>query len=105
MSTFEAGQIVTVFRSRLREENLAAYAEDAPRIYELATTMPGFVDAKGFVSEDGEHVTIVTFSDIESQMAWKQQVDHVAAQERGRYDYYAEFSTQVCQTLRVNTFS
>ena len=105
MSRFREGQIVTVFRSRLRAENVDAYESEAPVIHDLATTMPGFVDAKTFVAEDGERVTVVTFSDMESQLEWKRQVDHAAAQKRGRSDYYAEFSLQVCQTVRTTTFS
>lgn len=103
--TFEADQIVTVFRSRLREENAGAYEEEAPIIYDLASDQAGFVDAKTFLAADGERVTVVTFSDMDSQLEWKRQVDHVAAQQRGRSDYYSEFSIQVCRTLRVGTFS
>jgi heme-degrading monooxygenase HmoA len=103
--TFEPGQIVTVFRSRLREENVGAYEEEAAVVYDLAAVQPGFVDAKTFVADDGERVTVVTFSDMDCQLRWKRQVDHAAAQSRGRSDYYAEFSTQVCETLRVSTFS
>jgi heme-degrading monooxygenase HmoA len=47
---------------------------------------------------------VVTFADEASHDAWRRQVDHVAAQRKGRSDYYAEYSLQVCQTLRVRGF-
>ena len=34
---------------------------------ELALAMPGLVDVKSFAADDGEHVTIATFADEESQ--------------------------------------
>jgi heme-degrading monooxygenase HmoA len=104
-SDFAHGQVVTVFRSRLRPENTDAYEEEAPVIHALAASMPGFVDAKTFVADDGERLTVVTFSDMESQLAWRRQADHAAAQARGRSDYYAEYSIQVCTTVRVNRFN
>jgi heme-degrading monooxygenase HmoA len=101
---FAPGQIVTVFRSRLRPDNVEAYSEHAAEIAALAATMPGLVDVKAFSAEDGERVTVVTFADEASHDAWRRQVDHAAAQRKGRSDYYAEYSLQVCSTLRVRRF-
>lgn len=102
---FETGQVVTVFRSRLRADNQDAYHEQAAEMAALAQTMPGLVDFKAFTADDGERVTIVTFTDTQTQAAWRRQVDHVAAQRRGRSDYYAEYSLQVAQTVRVSQFT
>jgi heme-degrading monooxygenase HmoA len=104
VAEFAEGQIVTVFRSRLRPDNVEAYSEHAAEMAALAATMPGLVDVKAFIAEDGERVTLVTFADEASQDAWRRQVDHAAAQRKGRSDYYAEYSLQVCHTLRVRRF-
>ena len=101
---FQPGQVVTVFRSRLRPENEASYAEEAARIHSLAATMPGLVDVKAFLSEDGERVTLVTFSDQATHEAWRDQSDHLVAQSRGRGEFYSEYSLQVCSTVRVRSF-
>jgi heme-degrading monooxygenase HmoA len=101
---FQAGQIVTVFRSRLRPDNQVAYAEEAERIYGLAEQMPGLVDLKAFTAEDGERVTLVTFADEVTHDAWRRQSDHVAAQGRGRNEFYSEYTLQVCSTVRVRAF-
>jgi heme-degrading monooxygenase HmoA len=55
----EQGQVLTVFRSRLRAD-AAGYADHAARMSALARTMPGYVDHKTFVADDGERVTVVT---------------------------------------------
>lgn len=101
---FEPGQVVTVFRSRLAADGIDDYAPTAARMVELGTSMPGFVDFKTFTAEDGERLTVVTFSDPESQQAWREQVEHVAAQVAGRGRYYDEYSLQVCTCDRVSSF-
>jgi heme-degrading monooxygenase HmoA len=101
---FSPGQFVTVFRSRLRPESEAAYGADVVEIAALAETMPGLVDIKDFTSADGERLSVITFADEVSQEAWRRQVDHVAAQGRGRSDYYTEYSLQVCSAVRVSSW-
>jgi heme-degrading monooxygenase HmoA len=103
-SPFAAGQVVTVFRSRRRAGSADEYAATATEMFRLAHTMPGLVDVKTFASDDGEHVTIATFADEESQRAWREHAEHRAAQRAGRDRFYAEYSIQVCDTVRVRTF-
>ena len=102
---FAAGQIVTVFRSRVRPEAEAEYGATAPVILELALTMPGLVDVKSFAADDGEHVTIATFVDEQSQRAWREHAEHRVAQLAGRDRFYAEYTLQVCETRRARSFS
>jgi len=96
--------IVTVFRSRLREDGRDEYMSVAPRMSELARSMPGYRSHKVFVAEDGERVTIVEFDDEESQRRWSQQAEHAAAKRRGREAFYAEYSLQVCSVIRESRF-
>lgn len=96
--------IITVFRSRLQEDGKTAYFELAPKMSELAKSMPGYISHKAFTAEDGERVTIVEFKDEASQTAWSQQVDHVAAKKQGRQAFYAEYKLQVCSLLKESVF-
>lgn len=96
--------IVTIFRSRLRDEARDEYMALAPRMSELAKCMPGYLSHKVFVAEDGERVTVVEFKDQESQKAWASQMEHVAAKQRGREAFYAEYAIQVCEVLRESRF-
>ena len=97
---FSEGQVVTVFRNRLRDDAdaQAAYYADAARMAELARSMPGYVDHKGFTADDGERVTLVTFADRASHEAWRAHPEHLAAQQRGVAGYYADYSIQVGTT-------
>lgn len=102
---FRAGQIVTVFRSRLRPDAGQEYVDMAAEMADLAATMPGLVDVKAFTAADGEHLTLVTFAGEESQRAWREHVDHRAAQQAGRDRFYARYSIQACETHRVRSFT
>jgi heme-degrading monooxygenase HmoA len=62
---------------------------------ELARTMPGYVEHKSFVADDGERVTVVTFADQASHDAWRTQADHREAQRAGIASYYERYSLQV----------
>jgi len=104
VADFEPGQMVTVFRSRLRPNGVDEYVPFAAEIGELAHSMPGLIDVKDFVADDGERVTIVTFADEQSQRSWREHADHLSAQKRGRAEFYSSYSLQVCRTERVSRF-
>jgi heme-degrading monooxygenase HmoA len=100
----EAGQVLTVFRSRLRDEAAAAYAVHAQRMSELARGLPGYVEHKVFVAEDGERVTVVRFADAASHAAWARHPEHVEAQRAGRASYYVEYSIAVAPLERAHAW-
>lgn len=101
MARFAPGQIVTVFRNHLDADDVEGYAERADEMEALARSMPGFVDVKSFTADDGERVTISTFTDAASVRAWRNQVDHRSAQAEGRARYYETYTIQVCETVRA----
>ena len=99
----EIGQVVTVFRSRLRAD-ADGYADDAAAVAALARTMAGYVDHKAFTADDGERVTLVTFADRPSHDAWRDHPEHRAAQRRGIDGYYETYSIQVGTTDYASSF-
>lgn len=100
------GQVVTVFRNRLRDDEAAraAYADELAVVVELAQAMPGFVESKLFVAEDGERATVVTFADEESHRGWRDHPRHREAQRHGIADYYATYSIAVGTTSYASHF-
>ena len=92
---FSTGQVMTIFRSRKRPEAEAAYVQTAEQMEAAARAMPGFVDFKVFVAEDGERVSLITFDSPAAQQAWRDDPRHRLAQQQGRDDFYLEYSIQV----------
>ena len=97
--------ILTIFRNRLKPENVDEYYEWAARMSELARTMPGYISHKGFTAEDGERVTIVEFADEASQRVWSTEARHIEAKKMGRASFYTEYKLQVCTVDRESNFT
>jgi len=99
-----AGHVVTVFRSRLKPTAGQEYEDTALAMLDAAQRMPGFVDFKTFVADDGERVSLVTFADRASHDAWRDDPGHRRAQQAGRDRFYAGYQIQVCTCEAVRRF-
>lgn len=99
------GQVVTVFRNRLREDAREAYATELEVVTALARSMPGFVETKTFVADDGERATIVTFADADTHRTWRDHPRHREAQRNGIAEYYTEYSIAVGATSYASAFT
>jgi heme-degrading monooxygenase HmoA len=100
----QPGQVVTVFRSRLRPD-ADAYPDHAARLSTLAQEMPGYVEHKAFTAADGERVTVVTFADRVTHDAWARHPVHREAQEAGVRDYYEAYSISVGVVDRASAWT
>jgi heme-degrading monooxygenase HmoA len=98
--------VIVVFRLRIRDgvatEELLRVGQ---RMYELGTSMPGFLSYKEFRAEDGEYIYIVEYESEEALAAWRDHPEHRAAQQRGREEFFSEYHVQICQSMREYRFS
>ena len=101
----DAEDVVVIFRSRRREEHESAYAELRPHIFALAQQMPGYIEAKTFTADDGEHVTIARFDTAEQERAWRDQPEHREAQRLGREKFYASYDIAICSLVEEYSFT
>jgi heme-degrading monooxygenase HmoA len=98
---FAPGQIVTVFRSRLRTDADERYTSLDVELRARAKALGGLVDVTSFVADDGERVTVVTFEDRESHERWASDPVHRDAQRLGREGVYESYSIQVAECTRT----
>ena len=96
--------VTVVFRSRLRDPDDPLYAEWAPRMLELATSMPGFVSYERFRSDDGERLALIAFESIADVDAWRRHPEHREAQRLGRERFYSSYSLVVAVQERSYSF-
>jgi len=97
--------VVVVFRSRLRNDaNVKELGTLYEHILSLVAEMPGFIAVKDFQAEDGEAVALAEFDTLEHVAAWREQVEHKVAQERGRKEFFSEYRIQVCTVVRDYKF-
>jgi len=95
--------IIVLFRSKLVDAP-EGYAEMAEEMEALARTMPGFVDVKGYVADDGERLTVVRWENAETMRQWREHARHRVAQRAGRENWYAYYKMEVAEVSRQASF-
>lgn len=89
-----------IFASR-RTEGDEGYARMAERMVEIAARQPGFLGIESARGADGFGLTVSYWADARSIIAWKAQVEHLAAQEMGRRRWYAHYEVRVARVERA----
>lgn len=65
----------------------------ADRMVELASSQPGFLGIES--AREEVDITVSYWADIESITAWKANVEHREAQEKGRREWYSDFRVRI----------
>lgn len=76
------------------------YGEMAEKMFALAAKQPGFLGAEGVRAEDGFGVTICYWESLEGIKRWKQDVEHLEAQQQGREKWYRQYKARICRVER-----
>ena len=98
-------RIVTVFRSRLRNDVPDEYWTLASELEQLAREVNGFVEYKVFTAPDGERLSLAVFESPEAEGAWRDHVAHREAQLRGREQFYEQYDVSVCELSRQRSWT
>jgi len=97
----EPASIAVIFTSTLSSADDPEYASTALRMEELAREQDGFISVLSIrdpVTLQG--VTVSYWRDEQAVLHWKQVLEHLAAQERGRSGWYTEYSVVVARVTR-----
>ncbi|EZQ15972.1 antibiotic biosynthesis monooxygenase [Pseudomonas sp. G11-1] len=70
----------------------------ADRMVELASSQPGFLGIES--AREEVDITVSYWADIESITAWKANVEHREAQEKGRREWYSDFRVRISKVER-----
>jgi len=99
-STPEPPYHVVVFSSLLTTgEN--GYGAVADRMVELAAGQPGFLGVESVRGADGFGITVSYWESEEAIAGWKAQSEHLAAQERGKRQWYEHYELRVAKVERA----
>jgi heme-degrading monooxygenase HmoA len=101
-SRFQPPYYAVIFISSLSEKT-DGYAEAADRMVELAQTMPGFLGVESAREERG--ISVSFWKDEASIENWKQQAEHLAAQQRGTQQWYSHYELHVARVERYHSHS
>ena len=87
-----------VIFTSLRTAGDNSYGEMADKMVALAQQQPGFLGIESVREELG--ITVSYWSDLDAIAAWKRNVDHTEAQQRGRADWYSDFRVRIAKVER-----
>ena len=87
-----------VIFTSLRTEGDQGYDDMATRMEALARVQPGFLGMESARTDVG--ITVAYWRDLESIRAWKQNVDHLEAQAKGRAVWYSAYKVRIAYVER-----
>ena len=87
-----------VIFTSVRTEIDNGYAETGDQMVELAKTQEGFLGIESARNELG--ITVSYWTDLESIKKWKQNSEHLIAQNQGRKEWYKQYKTRIAKVER-----
>ena len=87
-----------VIFTSMRSEGDNEYQHTAERMLELASQQPGFLGFETAREDIG--ISVSYWTDEASIKAWKANAEHLAAQQRGKQDWYQWYRVRVCRVER-----
>ena len=98
---YDAGGYFAVIFSSRRANADPAYDEMAVRMSELARNQPGFLGIESVRGADGNGITVSYWTTEAAIAAWKENTEHLLAQERGRNEWYASYDVRIARVERA----
>jgi heme-degrading monooxygenase HmoA len=90
-----------IFTSKQRED-IDGYTEMADRMEELAKHQAGYLGMESAINDIG--ITVSYWESLVDIKHWKQQTEHLEAQEKGRNDLYNWYHVRICKVEREYKF-
>ena len=98
----KGGYYAVIFTSRRTPEDEPGYADMAERMYDLAAKQPGFISVEP--AREAVGITVSYWETLESIAQWKDQTDHLMAQQQGRTRWYESYRIRICRVEREYEF-
>ncbi|MGB1308765.1 MAG: antibiotic biosynthesis monooxygenase family protein [Oceanihabitans sp.] len=90
-----------IFTSK-QNEGIKGYSEMANKMELLAKKQNGFIGIDAARNEIG--ITVSYWESLEAIKNWKQQTDHLQAQQKGKKDWYKWYQVKICKVEREYDF-
>jgi len=102
IKTPEPPYYAVIFSSQ-RTEGDNGYGKMADKMVEYASLQNGFLGVES-ARDESLGITVSYWDSLESIKAWKEHSVHKVAQDRGKTEWYKNFSLRVCKVERQNFF-
>ena len=79
-------------------KNTKGYSEMAQKMEALAKSQSGFIGIDSAREDVG--ITVSYWESLEAIKTWKQNSEHLIAQQTGRNQWYSWYNTRICKVER-----
>ena len=93
-----------IFTAQRTLSNEDMYSLTSKRMVELAQQQQGFLGLESVRGEDGIGITVSYWRDRESIRGWRINMEHLAAQQMGRQEFYSWYHIRVAEVVAHRTF-
>ena len=90
-----------IFTSQRSEADEAGYGAMAERMAELAAQQPGYLGVESARGSDGLGITVSYWRSLADIAAWRREIEHTAARDRGRAQWYSHYELRVAKVERA----
>ncbi|MEU1183152.1 antibiotic biosynthesis monooxygenase [Streptomyces sp. NPDC005820] len=88
----------------VRTEDQSDYAETSARLEDLVKGVPGYLGMDHAQTPGGLGITVSYFRDADALTEWRTDVEHRAAQQRGRAQWYQSYTLHIAKVERSHGF-
>lgn len=99
--TYKVPYYAVIFTS-IRNEGDNGYSEMAELMMNLVENQEGFLGAESARNELG--ITVSYWKDLESIKKWKENTEHLIAQQKGKTDWYQHYKVRIAKVERDYEF-
>ncbi|MFS1513102.1 antibiotic biosynthesis monooxygenase family protein [Chengkuizengella sp. SCS-71B] len=92
-----------VIFSSQRAEGDNGYGKMAEKMVDLASQQQGFLGVES-ARDEGLGITVSYWESLDAIKLWKENSAHKIAQDKGKTDWYKNFSLRVCKVERDKYF-
>lgn len=96
-----------IFEVEIAEGKQNQYLEIAAMLKEQLVKMPGFISIERFESlvNEGKLLSLSFWEEQKHLLAWKKNIDHMAAQEKGRASIFKDYRIRIAKVERDYTMA
>jgi len=102
MNTSTKTPYYAVIFTSTQTDAVEGYLEMAEQMEALAKTQKGFMGIDSAKNNLG--ITVSYWKTLEDIKNWKQQTDHLVAQQKGINDWYSWYNVRICKVEREYEF-
>lgn len=94
--------VIFTAQRTLSGENI--YQITADRMVTLAQKQPGFLGVESVCGDDGIGITVSYWQNRDAISNWRIDIEHLAAQQMGRKEFYEWYHVRIAEVIRHSTF-